>query len=119
MQLLFESLAASTAARRASACSRARSPYLDTQGERLPHIGWNLVRTKPAKITAGLGDVAFYHVHSLVVRPADEADRRRDGDARRGRSRRSSSRGNVFGAQFHPEKSSRDGLALLQNFVTA
>lgn len=92
--------------------------YLDTQGERLPHIGWNLVRTKPARLTAGLGDVAFYHVHSLVARPADKATV--VGTATHGEEFATLVESeNVFGAQFHPEKSSRDGLALLANFLTA
>jgi glutamine amidotransferase len=93
--------------------------YLDTRGGRLPHIGWNLVRMLgDSKLTAGLGDCAFYHVHSLVVRPADE-----DvvvGTAEHGETFASIVEcDNVFGAQFHPEKSSRDGLALLANFVRA
>jgi imidazole glycerol-phosphate synthase subunit HisH len=91
--------------------------YLDPQGERLPHIGWNQVRmVRPARLTDGLGDVAFYHVHSLVVRPAD-----REvvvGEGEHGEVFPSIvERGTVFGAQFHPEKSSRDGLALLKNFA--
>ncbi|MEA2125876.1 MAG: imidazole glycerol-phosphate synthase subunit HisH [Solirubrobacteraceae bacterium] len=93
--------------------------YLDTRGERLPHIGWNLVRMRrPARLTAGLGDSAFYHVHSLVVRPADPEIV--VGTAAHGETFVSIvERDNVFGAQFHPEKSSRDGLALLANFVRA
>jgi glutamine amidotransferase len=93
--------------------------YLDTKGERLPHIGWNLVRMRrPARLVSGLGDSAFYHVHSLVARPADK-----DvivGTATHGEEFATIvERDNVFGAQFHPEKSSRDGLALLRNFVRA
>jgi glutamine amidotransferase len=91
--------------------------YLDTKGERLPHIGWNLVRrTRPSRLLDG--DAAFYHVHSLVCRPADP-------DVVVGRAEYGEEfvtvveRDNVFGAQFHPEKSSRDGLALLANFVRA
>jgi imidazole glycerol-phosphate synthase subunit HisH len=92
--------------------------YLDTHGQRLPHIGWNLVTmTRPARLTAGLGNAAaFYHVHSLVCRPADQADVVGTGEY--GEAFASIvERDNVFGAQFHPEKSSRDGLALLRNFV--
>jgi imidazole glycerol-phosphate synthase subunit HisH len=91
--------------------------YLDPQGERLPHIGWSLVELqRPARLTAGLGDVAFYHVHSLVCRPSDPADA--VGVAEHGeRFATIVERDNVFGAQFHPEKSSRDGLALLRNFA--
>ncbi len=92
--------------------------YLDTRGRRLPHIGWNLVTmTRPARLTEGLGEAAaFYHVHSLACRPSDEADVA--GTVSYGETFPSIvERGTVFGAQFHPEKSSRDGLALLANFT--
>jgi glutamine amidotransferase len=93
--------------------------YLDTKGERLPHIGWNLVDLRhPARLTEGLRSSAFYHVHSLVARPADK--RIVIGTATHGEEFVTLvERDNVFGAQFHPEKSSRDGLALLRNFVRA
>jgi imidazole glycerol-phosphate synthase subunit HisH len=93
--------------------------YLDPQGERLPHIGWNLVSLlRPSRLTEGLGErVAFYHVHSLACRPSDGGDV--VGAALYGAEEFATivERGNVFGAQFHPEKSSRDGLALLRNFA--
>jgi glutamine amidotransferase len=93
--------------------------FLDPQGERLPHIGWNLVSfTRPGRLTDGLGDgAAFYHVHSLACRPSDPADVA--GTATYGADTFATivERDNVFGAQFHPEKSSRDGLALLRNFA--
>jgi imidazole glycerol-phosphate synthase subunit HisH len=47
---------------------------LDTGGLRLPHIGWNEVRfERHSPLTAPLpaGGCPFYHVHSLVARPAD------------------------------------------------
>jgi imidazole glycerol-phosphate synthase subunit HisH len=91
--------------------------YLDTQGQRLPHIGWNLVTmVRPARLTAGLADAAFYHVHSLACRPSEETDV--VGTATYGETFASIvERDTVFGVQFHPEKSSRDGLALLRNFA--
>jgi glutamine amidotransferase len=93
--------------------------FLDPQGERLPHIGWNLVTLRRAsRLTEGLGDqAAFYHVHSLACRPSDTADV--VGTAQYGVETFATivERDNVFGAQFHPEKSSRDGLALLRNFA--
>jgi glutamine amidotransferase len=92
--------------------------YLDTRGERLPHIGWNLVTLeRPARLTEGLGEgAAFYHVHSLACRPSDPADV--VGTAEHGERFVSIvERGTVFGVQFHPEKSSRDGLALMRNFA--
>jgi glutamine amidotransferase len=91
---------------------------LDTGGRKLPHIGWNLVRLRPGgRLTAGLGpDAAFYHVHSYVCRPADDGDV--IGTSEYGETFASIvERGTVSGVQFHPEKSSADGLALLRTFV--
>ena len=91
---------------------------LDPRGGRLPHIGWNLVRFERASpLTDGLGEAAaFYHVHSFVVRPRDERDVVGRGEYGE-RFISIVERENLFGVQFHPEKSSRDGLALLANFA--
>jgi glutamine amidotransferase len=85
---------------------------------KLPHIGWNLVTfARDSVLTAGLGEAAaFYHVHSFACRPSDEGDVVGRGEY--GEPFASIvERGNVYGVQFHPEKSSRDGLALLANFA--
>jgi imidazole glycerol-phosphate synthase subunit HisH len=86
---------------------------------RVPHIGWNLVTfERPSVLTEGLGEAAaFYHVHSLVAEPANEDDVLGRGEYA-GRFVSIVERGNVMGCQFHPEKSSRDGLALLRNFTS-
>ena len=95
--------------------TRLRAP-----GLKIPHIGWHTVTfERECLLTEGLGDAAaFYHVHSFVTRPEDEADVVGRGDYGE-RFVSIVARGNVMGAQFHPEKSSRDGLALLRNFVHA
>ena len=93
---------------------------LDGGGLRIPHIGWSDVRfERPSPLTAGLPgeSCAFYHVHSLAARPEDPADVIATTEYGE-RFATVVSHGNVFGVQFHPEKSSRDGLALLSNFVT-
>jgi imidazole glycerol-phosphate synthase subunit HisH len=91
---------------------------LDARGERLPHIGWNLVTfQRNAKLVEDLGEAAaFYHVHSFVCEPDDDADVIGRGEYGE-RFVSIVERGNVMGCQFHPEKSSRDGLALLRNFT--
>jgi len=83
-----------------------------------PQIGWNEVRwERPAEILDGLGEhAAFYHVHSFVAVPADPADVL--GSAEYGERFTSLvAHGSFLGAQFHPEKSSHDGLRLLANWV--
>ena len=84
---------------------------------KLPHIGWNEVTLRNgSRLTEGLGErAAFYHVHSFVCRASD-ADVVGEGEYGE-RFASIVERDGVAGVQFHPEKSSRDGLALLRNFV--
>jgi glutamine amidotransferase len=84
---------------------------------KLPHIGWNEVTIRNgSRLTEGLGErAAFYHVHSFVCR-ALEDDVVGEGEYGE-RFASIVERENVAGVQFHPEKSSRDGLHLLANFV--
>jgi glutamine amidotransferase len=88
-----------------------------TGGVKIPHIGWDEVTVRPgSRLLAGLGDgTRFYFVHSYGPEP--------DGDAVAavcdygGRFAAAVEHGNLFGTQFHPEKSGAAGLALLANFV--
>ena len=93
--------------------TRLRAP-----GLKVPHIGWNTVTfSRPSALTEGLGEsAAFYHVHTYACRPQEESDVVARGEYGE-RFVSIVERGNVMGAQFHPEKSSLDGLALLRNFV--
>jgi glutamine amidotransferase len=91
---------------------------LDAGGLKLPHIGWNSVSwRRSSPLIVGLPDpAAFYHVHSFVPDPLDPSIVLGTGDY--GSPFVSFvQRGNVYGAQCHPEKSSTHGLALLRNFV--
>jgi glutamine amidotransferase len=85
---------------------------------RVPHIGWNDVRfTSGTRLFADLGEAqAFYFVHSYVLRPdaADVVSGVCDYD---GPFAASIETGNIFGTQFHPEKSQQAGLAALRNFI--
>ena len=116
MQLLFES---SVEHEGATGLGLLAGRVTALKAKRVPHIGWNLVTfRRGSRLTDGLGDAAaFYHVHSFVCEPEDEADV--VGLSEYGGERFVSivERGNVMGCQFHPEKSSRDGLALLRNFT--
>jgi imidazole glycerol-phosphate synthase subunit HisH len=85
-----------------------------------PQISWNEVRwERRAPVLDGLGEsAAFYHVHSFVAVPDDPADVL--GSAEYGERFASLvAHGSFLGAQFHPEKSSHDGLRLLANWVAS
>ncbi|MGK2954615.1 MAG: imidazole glycerol phosphate synthase subunit HisH [Solirubrobacterales bacterium] len=85
-------------------------------GRKVPHIGWAAVNwDKPSPLTDGLrpGE-PFYFVHSFV--PTPEPDEIIGTAEYGGRFAGVASRGNTFGVQFHPEKSSTAGLRLLENF---
>jgi glutamine amidotransferase len=92
---------------------------LETGGLKVPQIGWNDVAwNADAPLTAGLPErTPMYHVHSFAPRPADESVV--IGTATYGSEfvTAVAREDNVFGVQFHPEKSSTHGLALLRNFV--
>ena len=117
MQLLFES-SEEHAGATGLGILRGEVKSLDAKGRNLPHIGWNEVRwTRSSPLIEGLPDpTAFYHVHSYVPHPADEEDVL--GTSEYGSPFVSVvARDNVFGSQFHPEKSSTNGLELLRNFT--
>jgi glutamine amidotransferase len=90
---------------------------LDAPGLKVPHIGWSPVEwEKESRLTEGIeSGTPFYLVHSFAPRP-EAADLL--GRATYGASFACAvERDNVFGVQFHPEKSSAAGLRLLSNFA--
>lgn len=85
---------------------------------KIPHMGWNLVNPINYEgLYAGLEDEArFYFVHSYHVNCEDESDvlARSSYGYEFACSVR---RGNIWGSQFHPEKSHRFGLKFFENFL--
>lgn len=86
-------------------------------GYKLPHIGWNSLRLQnDSPIFKGLDDGAYvYFVHTFCGYADSEADviaRTEYGPS----VVAAVSHGNVYGCQFHPEKSGETGLAILKNF---
>lgn len=89
-------------------------------GLKIPHIGWNNLHfPHRGRLFEGLEEDTFvYFVHSYYLQAAQEDIV--TASAEYGTLIHASvERGNVFGCQFHPEKSSEAGLTILQNFIAA
>lgn len=91
---------------------------------KVPHMGWNEVTiSNPSKLTAGIEELSvydekprFYFVHSYYVKVANEQNSMLkthyyiDFDS-------AILQDNIYGAQFHPEKSHKFGMKVLENFA--
>lgn len=87
-------------------------------GVRVPHMGWNqLRRLRESALTRGIGNGDFaYFVHSYAAPAGPDCLLASDHGERFAAVVQ---RGQVAGAQFHPERSSHAGARLLQNFIQA
>ena len=90
---------------------------------KIPHMGWNKVKFKmqnsKCKIFDGVPDESyFYFVHSYYVEP-DDKDVILATTGYGVEFASAVAKGNIFGVQFHPEKSTGLGLKILENFVKA
>ncbi|ADL54479.1 imidazole glycerol phosphate synthase subunit HisH [Gallionella capsiferriformans] len=92
----------------------------DAEGNKLkvPHMGWNQVRhhTDHPLWNGIAQDARFYYVHSYYVKPQDQSLIQATSDYPEPFVC-AVARSNLFGVQFHPEKSQAAGLKLLQNFI--
>lgn len=97
-------------------CQRFQMPAASAL--KVPHMGWALLaRQRDSRLLRGLDESArFYFVHSYHVVCADRQDVVATSDYG-GAFVSMIERGNVMGAQFHPEKSHRFGMQLLRNFA--
>ncbi len=86
--------------------------------DRVPHMGWNTASHCPDPLFAGLSEPVVYFANSyvceideddIVCSWTDYGDGPRPSAARKGRT---------WGVQFHPEKSSEQGLTMIRNFLT-
>lgn len=95
------------------------------QPHKIPHIGWNSIHSTMNKNKMWderfedsiLDNKNFYFLHSFRVVPSDDAYRVADSYYNGRRICAIIGKDNVFGCQFHPEKSGENGLMLLKNFL--
>jgi glutamine amidotransferase len=120
MQLLFERSEESPEAHGFGLLPGTVRRFVDRPGLKIPHMGWNRTRRGPGggAIAAAVPDGAFfYFIHSYYPDPArteDVAFTSEHGQP----FCAAVARDNVFGCQFHPEKSQAAGLALLRSFAS-
>ncbi|KPQ21034.1 MULTISPECIES: imidazole glycerol phosphate synthase subunit HisH [unclassified Halomonas] len=87
---------------------------------KVPHMGWNLLdQRQPHPLWEGIEQHEhFYFVHSYYVEAADDAHVFGTTQYGSVNAHVAIGRDSTFAVQFHPEKSARAGLRLLENFVT-
>lgn len=92
--------------------------FPDMEGLRIPHMGWSQLDIKRAcpLFAQAENQARYYFVHSYYMHCANDGDVA--ATSRYGIDFTSVVwSGNIFGAQFHPEKSLRHGLALMRAFA--
>ena len=87
---------------------------------KIPHMGWNTIqKTKETELFEGIPDGAYvYFVHSLYPVPADKSIICTQTEYSQTFTSAIASK-NIYGTQFHPEKSGDLGLRILENFSKA
>lgn len=89
------------------------------EGLKIPHIGWNSLRfPHPGALFQGIKEESFvYFVHSYYLAAKELKIVKAEAEYGSCHIHASVEKENLFGCQFHPEKSSECGLRILKNFV--
>lgn len=118
MQLLFEESEESPGVSGLGILRGKVLLFPSDKGLKIPHMGWNSIKTKKeSRLLGHLCDLPYmYFVHSYYVSADDEnivtarTDYGVTFDA-------AVEQGNLFGCQFHPEKSGAEGISILRRFA--
>jgi len=100
--------------------SRVKRIQPDNAKFKIPHMGWNNVEIKKRNplFEKLATEPVFYFVHSYYLDLMDDPSNSVSSTCRHGTNITASvQKENIFGVQFHPEKSQQAGLRLLENFV--
>ena len=97
----------------------------DGKPHKIPHIGWNSLEIPSARKDLWEGTILadiqpgepMYFVHSFTAVPADERHRLADSFYDGCRIAGAIRNGKIYGCQFHPEKSGKAGLKIIENFL--
>jgi glutamine amidotransferase len=91
---------------------------LNNPSLKLPHMGWNTIAVqKKSKLFEGIQNEShFYFVHSYSFEVVDKSDVLAITDYSNPVTA-AVEKDNIFGTQFHPEKSQENGIKILENFI--
>ena len=97
-------------------------PTKDDQNEKLPHVSWNELNSKSTQwadtILEGIEEGSdMYFVHSFVAQPKDSNNILSTTEYSNYNFCSSVKKNNIYGCQFHPEKSGKTGLKIIKNFI--
>jgi imidazole glycerol-phosphate synthase subunit HisH len=93
-----------------------------SHGEKLPVIGWQNIKPnehpRAQDLFKDINTPCFYFVHSFLLNPSNKEDSVADTSYGDYSYCAVVGKGNIFGTQFHPEKSGEAGLQLIKNFIS-
>jgi len=97
-------------------------PTKDIDNEKLPHVSWNELNSKSTQwadtILEGIEEGSdMYFVHSFVAQPKDSNNILSTTEYSNYNFCSSVKKNNIYGCQFHPEKSGKTGLKIIKNFI--
>ncbi|MGN0313355.1 MAG: imidazole glycerol phosphate synthase subunit HisH [Fusicatenibacter sp.] len=119
LQLLFESSEESPGVEGLGILKGRILRIPDKEGLKIPHMGWNSIHLQnQGRLFAGIPEQSYvYFVHSYYLEAQDEQIVKATTEYST-LIHASVEQGQVFACQFHPEKSSKVGLAILRNFAS-
>lgn len=117
MQILFESSEEASLKKGLGVFKGTVKKFISEPGLKVPHMGWNQLKAQASPLLKGVSSGEYvYFCHSYYPAPAEKdvviatTDYGKEFASIVGR-------GNIFGVQFHPEKSQETGLKILKNFI--
>ncbi len=118
LQLFFESSEESPGVEGIGICKGKILRIPEQEGLKIPHMGWNSLQyDHPGRLFAGIPEGSYvYFVHSYYLKAENEEIVKASTEYAT-HIHASIEQGNIFACQFHPEKSSDVGLAILKNFI--
>ena len=119
MQLLFESSEEFGSNKGLGLIKGNVVRFPDTTKDKIPHVSWNNLNliSNESSFFDGIKNEYYYFVHSFICKPMNKSEILTTSNYGGVEFCSSVNKNNIYGFQFHPEKSSKFGLLMLENFI--